>query len=194
MKKIMALLLCTYLAGCASFVDGDYVAPATGKIAHLKVDNSKLGSPARRLRIVGKTTSGCIGSPMVTTDLHATNASKDIFRIVIPAGEKIVLQFEERIDQSNGWTDWYGDLAFTPEEGAEYEFYSYVKMPEGEYVKPNPAPTVMIQAAERYALKNRGQAAIVGVFEHKNNRLIWMQPENKKLPAEKSYGYCPDKK
>lgn len=193
MKQIISLLIPLSLCACVTVVDGNYIPPTSGKIAYLTVDNSKIASPARRVRIIGPTTSGCIGSPFVTTDSNATNEAKDIFRIAIPAGEKVVLQYEERIDQSNGWTDWYGDIGFTTEAGREYQFHSYVRMGHGEQIKTNQVPAPLKESAEKYADTHSGKVALVAIFTEKNNKPFWVKFENNKLPPEKSYGYCPKK-
>lgn len=195
--KTILLLAIAALTGCAS-VSGPYVPPSSGKTASLTIDNRKISSVSRTIRIVGPTTSGCIGEPFVTTEQF--EIAPNIYRITIPAGEKIVLRYREGIDLSRGSMYWYGDYAFTPEAGTEYSFHSYFKLREYEYVKTNEdAPPVLKKAVADWIKRDpegMGEGAMTAVIatDPVSKKSVWVQRENPKLPKEKSEGYCPQKK
>lgn len=190
--KLFILLASVALSGCVTIISGDYVPPSTGPIAYLTIDNTQIASPTRSLRIIAMTSSGCVGSPFITTDKFQT--TPNVYRVAIPAGEKIVVEHSERIDQRNGWTNWSGSVGFEAEAGVEYSFHSYVKMPNAEMMHTNKAPEIMIKTTEKQAEKNpEGQAAMIGIFKKVGNKDVWVKPLSKELPPEKSYGFCPKK-
>lgn len=196
--KTILLLAIAALTGCAS-VSGPYVPPSSGKTASLIIDNSKISSVSRTIRIVGPTTSGCIGEPFITTEQFAI--APKVYRVAIPAGEKVVLRYEEHIDLSRGGLTWYGSDAFTPEAGLEYSFYSYYKMRGNEYVTTNDSvPDVLKKRVEEIIRKESkdgfSEAAITAIAatHPETKKTVWVKRENTKLPKEKSEGYCPQKK
>lgn len=190
--KFFLCLFVVLLTGCST-ASGPYVPPKAGDIAYLNIDNREIASTSRNVRIVGMTTSGCISDPMVTTDLFATQ--KNVYRIAIPAGEKIVLHYEESVDISRGSYGWYNSFAFTPEAGIEYQLHSYFKLRAYEFVKENKVPEPLKKAVNDHIKSDpegMGEASMTALTASNPNtkEIWWVDRESTEQPKEKTIGYC----
>jgi len=199
MKIYYMALSALALAGCAATPIGNYIEPTGENTARLVIDNRAIISESRQVRILGLNSSGCVGFSYLTHDRFmagqspSSGTNRGLYQARIPAGEKVLLNVEEVIDQPHVETTWYLTRAFTPEKGYRYELATTYYLVGSGAEKGNPAPASLQKYVQEAGSKEKtNKYAAVLVKTGPDGKSEYVQWENENMPLEKTEGYCPD--